>query len=124
MMNHTMSQTLSSFPQDEDTTKDNLMLILCTAPDLKTAKQLAQSLFEKKLVACINLIPHITSMYQWEGQLCEEQEVQIVLKTAHDHFAAVEQLLLEQHPYDCPEIIGFSSSVVTKEYHAWLKASL
>lgn len=76
-----------------------------TVPDLVTAKNLARSLLEKKLAACVNILPNMTSIYSWQNQIEESQELVLIIKTQTQHQAKLEETLLEIHPYKCPCLI-------------------
>jgi periplasmic divalent cation tolerance protein len=81
-------------------------LVLVTAPDLKTARALAKAALTARLVACANLVPKVESHYWWQGKLEASAEVLIVFKTTRARLAALEQLVVAQHPYDTPEFIA------------------
>ena len=102
----------------------NPLLGLVTAPDLKTARRLAQVALKKKLVACANLIPGIESHYRWKGKLETSAEVLMVLKTSARRVAALEKLIVEKHPYDTPEFIVLTVDGGNKSYLDWLEKSV
>ncbi|MBM3831432.1 MAG: divalent-cation tolerance protein CutA, partial [Verrucomicrobia bacterium] len=74
-------------------------LVLVTAPDLKTARTLAKVALGAKLVACANLVPKLESHYWWQGKLEASAEVLILFKTTRARLAALERLIVAQHPY-------------------------
>ena len=98
-------------------------IILVTAPDLKTARKLAEAALKSKLIACANLIPKIESHYWWQGKIESGAEVLLLLKTQKSKLAALERLILAQHPYDTPEFIVLPLSAGCKKYLDWLAAS-
>ena len=100
-----------------------LALVLVTAPDLKTARKLAKSALQARLIACANLIPGVESHYWWQGQLESGKEVLLILKTSKSRLAALEKLVLAQHPYDTPEFLVLPPAAASKKYLAWLTAS-
>ena len=100
------------------------VLVLVTAPDLKTARRLAQAALKARLVACANLIPQLESHYWWQGKIESGKEVLLVLKTAKRSLAKLEALILSQHPYDTPEFLVLSLDRGTKRYLRWLADSL
>jgi len=95
-------------------------IVLMTAPDLAVGKRLARALVEKKLAACVNLVPAVTSIYTWQGQIEEASEVVLVLKTTADRIAALELAVAELHPYDVPEVVVLDAVHVEAKYRAWL----
>lgn len=99
-------------------------LVLVTAPDLKTARKLAAAALANRLIACANLVPKIESHYWWQGKLETSAEVLMLMKTAANRLAELEQLILAEHPYDTPEIISLPLAKGTPKYLAWLAESV
>jgi periplasmic divalent cation tolerance protein len=98
-------------------------IVLVTAPDLKTARVLAKAALRAQLIACANLIPKIESHYWWRGKIESGAEVLLVLKTQKSKLAALEKLVLAQHPYDTPEFLVLPLSAGNKKYLDWLKSN-
>src|SRR6266481_1083131 len=96
---------------------------LVTAPDLKTARKLAKAALKARLIACANLIPRIESHYRWQGKMEMSSEVLLILKTETARLAALEKLLLEEHPYDTPEFLVFHLTHGNRRYLDWLESS-
>lgn len=101
-----------------------IRLVLVTAPDLKTARALAQAALTAKLVACANLVPKIESHYWWQGKLEASAEVLILFKTTRAKLAALEKLVVAKHPYDTPEFVALPLAEGNARYLAWLAGSL
>jgi periplasmic divalent cation tolerance protein len=99
-------------------------LVLVTAPNLKTARSLAQAVLRTRLAACANLVPRLESHYWWQGRLEKSAEVLIVLKTTRTRLAALERRVLELHPYDTPEFLVLPLSGGSNRYLDWLQASV
>ena len=100
------------------------VVILVTTPDLKTARQLAKAALGARLVACANLLPKIESHYWWQGKLEGGTETLILFKTTRAKLAALEKLVLVQHPYDTPEFIVLPVTAGNQRYLDWLAASV
>jgi periplasmic divalent cation tolerance protein len=100
------------------------VLALVTAPDLKVARKLARAALGAKLVACANLVPGIESHYWWQCKIESAPEVLILLKTTASQVAALEKLIVSEHPYDTPEFVVLSLSQGNKRYLAWLSQCL
>lgn len=98
-------------------------IALVTAPDLKTARMLAKSALEKKLVACANLIPKLESHYWWAGKIEKGAEVLILFKTTKANLSKLEKLILEKHPYDTPEFVVLDIKSGNKRYLQWIESS-
>jgi len=101
----------------------NFSIVLVTAPDLKTARRLAQAALRGKLVACVNLVPGIESHYWWQGRLERGQEILLLLKTTRPRLAALEKLILTRHPFDTPEFLALPVAAGSGRYLDWLGAS-
>ncbi len=100
------------------------IVIQSTFPDGQTAERVAKNLLESKLIACINLIPSVRSLYHWQGKICDETEVLAVIKTTATQFEAVCKLIRAQHPYDCPEVIATPIVYGSSSYLTWMFAEL
>ncbi len=100
----------------------DVILVFCTCPDDDTAQALAQHLVERRLAACVNLLPPMRSVYRWQGQIEQSQEVQLLIKTCGDRLQALSAAITEQHPYDVPEILAVSASAGLPPYLDWIRA--
>jgi periplasmic divalent cation tolerance protein len=96
-----------------------LIVIFCTVPDDETAERLAKGLVEKRLAACVKVIPGVRSFYRWEGKIEVGSEVQMLIKTQRSRFEAIEEWIHEQHPYDVPELVALSAYDVGEPYAKW-----
>jgi len=92
------------------------------APDGDVAAQLARGLVQERLAACVNIVPNVRSIYRWEGKVQDQAEVQLLIKTRRERFAAVEAWLRQHHPYGVPEVIGLPIEAVSAPYLEWLEA--
>ncbi len=100
------------------------LVILCTCPDQDTASRLATGLLEQRLAACVNVLPGIRSIYRWQGAVNEDSEVLMVIKTMQERYRALEEWLVENHPYDVPEVVALPARQVAPEYLAWIGESV
>lgn len=99
------------------------VLVLVTAPDLKTARALAKAALQARLIACANLVPRVESHYWWQGKLESGREVLLVLKTLKSKLGALEKLILARHPYDTPEFLVLPLNAGNARYLDWLAAN-
>ena len=102
---------------------EKFSIVLVTAPDLKTARALAQAALRAKLVACANLVPKMESHYWWQGKIESGAEVLLILKTRRSKLAALEKLILARHPYDTPEFLALPLRAGSENYLDWLAQS-
>ena len=98
-----------------------VLVLLCTCPDEATARQIATALVAGGLAACVNRIPGIRSLYRWEGQIQDDGEELLVIKTTADRYAAAEAAIQARHPYDLPEIIALPVSAGSAAYLDWVR---
>lgn len=101
--------------------EDDAILALCTAPDAETAAKLGKALVSEHLAACVNVIPGLRSFYEWEGEVQDDGEVQLFIKTRASRTDELEARLRELHPYDVPEILFLTIRGGSKDYLGWLR---
>lgn len=104
----------------------DVLIVYCTFPapgaDGDKALDIARALVDDKLVACVNLIPQVRSIYSWQGQVCDDQETLAIIKTTAARFEALRARILDLHPYECPEIIAVPLSAGHPDYLAWVRS--
>lgn len=99
-------------------------LVLTTCPNQSVAKDIAKHLVTEKLAACVNIIDNITSVYSWQDKLQCDNEVQLLIKTEEQKFAALNQRINHLHPYDVVEVIALNIQQGDKQYLNWISNSL
>ena len=103
--------------------EDEVLLVLCTAPAAgEVALELARGLVEARLAACVNLVGPVRSVYRWQGEVQDEPELQLLIKTRRGRYRELEQWLGKHHPYEVPEILALPIAVGAPGYLAWLAA--
>lgn len=102
----------------------DVLVILCTFPNLDQARQIGTVLVETQLAACVNLLPAVESIYRWQGKVETATETLAIFKTTAAAFPAFEKALAELHPYEVPEIIALEPASVTENYRSWLLGEL
>lgn len=97
------------------------LVVLVTAPSVEVGQQIANAVLEQKLAACVNIVPGVSSIFFWQGQVQQDQEVLLVIKTRADLFETKLAPLVQQvHPYDVPEIIALPIVMGSKAYLDWI----
>ena len=99
---------------------ESVCVILCNVPDTETGQALARALVEKGLVACVNLLPGVQSVYRWQGQVEQATETTLLIKTALSRYDEVEQQIRAAHPYDQPEILCLPVQAGRPAYLEWV----
>jgi len=98
------------------------LVVLVTASSQEEALLIGRRVVEKKLAACVTVVPNVTSIFAWEGTVCEEQEWLLVMKSNADVYDALEDEVQTLHSYEVPEILALSVAKGSNEYLAWVKA--
>ena len=91
-------------------------IIYSTTSNAEEAKKIAKSLVEEKLVACVNIIPNITSIYRWQGKIEEDSECVLIAKTTDKNVEKAINKIKDLHSYDVPDIISFPITKGLNEY--------
>ena len=86
----------------------------------RDAERIARALVEERVAACVNIVPGITSIYRWKGNVEQEPEVMLVIKTMAAQLDALKARLLDLHPYELPEIVVISIGDGHTAYLDWL----
>jgi periplasmic divalent cation tolerance protein len=105
----------------KSSTEDDALIVFCTAPDAEVATLLARGVLERKLAACVNVIPGLRSLYWWQGELQDDSEVQLLIKTHRARFSEIEAFIKDNHPYEVPELIAVSIVAGSEPYLRWLR---
>jgi periplasmic divalent cation tolerance protein len=100
------------------------VIVLTTLAVGTDAAALARTLVAERLAACVNLLPVMTSVYRWEGRVEENQECQLVIKTAEGRVRALIERLRTLHPYAVPELLVIQASEGSEEYLRWIRDSV
>lgn len=95
-------------------------LVLTTAGSLEEARKIARALVEDKLAACVNIVPHIESVYRWQGNVETADEWLLIVKTTAAAFERVRDAIKELHSYDLPECVCLVMEDGSEEYLQWL----
>ncbi|MFO1434358.1 MAG: divalent-cation tolerance protein CutA [Candidatus Competibacteraceae bacterium] len=103
---------------------NSYLLIYCTCPEQALAERLAEALVEDRLAACINIVPGITSVYRWQGEVQHDSELLLLIKTRGECYPALEARIRELHSYEVPEIIAVPIQRGSGAYLAWIDASV
>lgn len=99
-------------------------LIFCTCPNQETAERIARQLIRDKLAACVNILPGVCSIYEWQGQIETAQEHLLLVKSQEACYAAIEAAIKAIHPYQLPEIIAVAIDSGSAEYLHWIDSCL
>jgi periplasmic divalent cation tolerance protein len=99
-------------------------IVLSTAGSEDEARKIARNLIERKLAACVNIVPGIESVYHWQGKIESSREWLLLIKTTAARFADVQKIIRELHSYDLPECIAIGIDEGSAEYLNWIGESV
>ena len=102
----------------------NVIVVLVTCPSLRVARGLSGALIRDRLAACVNIIPHVESIFRWEGRVDRSRETLLVIKTTTARFQRLRKTIIARHPYDVPEILGLPLRGGSPPYLRWVVASV
>jgi uncharacterized protein involved in tolerance to divalent cations len=97
-----------------------LIVVMTTMPEVNQAHNIAKILVEEKLAACVQVMPSMTSTYIWQGELCQEPEHLVLIKTLQVNYEALSSRLRSLHPYETPEVIALPAIAVDRDYLNWV----
>jgi len=101
---------------------EEVFVVLCTAPaEPEVTARLARGLVEARLAACVNVIAGLRSFYRWEGQVQDDPEAQLLIKTTGGRLEALKSHLTSHHPYDVPEILALPVREGGAAYLDWVR---
>jgi periplasmic divalent cation tolerance protein len=100
------------------------IMVFMTAANGEEAGRLAEMLVEKRLAACVQILPEMESVYRWQGKVERQREVLLIAKTTLSKFADLEKEVCARHGYETPEIVAFPLTAGSGPYLEWLNASV
>lgn len=99
------------------------IVIFVTTASVKEAKLIGRLLVEEGLAACANILPAVSSIFFWEGKVCEEDEILLILKSRKSCFDRLSEMVKKHHSYSVPEIIALPIIVGSDPYLKWIRES-
>ncbi|HEY3739514.1 MAG TPA: divalent-cation tolerance protein CutA [Bryobacteraceae bacterium] len=100
------------------------IVILSTCETEADARRIATHLVERRLAACVNIMPGATSVYRWKGSIEAAQECILIIKSRRDLMGNIEEEFRTIHPYEVPELIALPIAAGSEAYLNWLAAEL
>jgi periplasmic divalent cation tolerance protein len=100
---------------------ERISLPLHHCPSFEVADRIGRALVEERLVACVNIIPGMHSIYRWQGKIETATEVVLIAKSRAALFEEIEERITELHPYDCPCLVAWPIEAGHQPYLDWLE---
>lgn len=97
------------------------LMVYCTCPDEPSAASIANRIVAAGLAGCVNIVPGLTSVYKWEGEMKSGTEVLLLIKTSAQKVDQLTAELVSVHPYELPEVIAVPISAGHQPYIDWIK---
>jgi periplasmic divalent cation tolerance protein len=107
-----------------ETSSATQRILMTTLPDEDQARDIAKALVTQKLAACINILPMMTSIYEWEGKVEQGEEHLLLIKTEQQSIEAIQNVILDVHPYELPEIVVVPIVGGYEPYLKWISESV
>ena len=101
-----------------------MLMVFTTFANVEDAARVVRTLVEERLIACGNLLPGARSLYRWQGEIADQPEVVVLMKTRKQDWTALISRLHELHPYETPECVAVRIAAGAPKYMAWLEAAL
>ena len=98
----------------------DIIVVYCTVPSKKIAKDITKLIMKHKLAACVSMIENVKSVFSWDGEICEEKEVLMMIKTRRTNYGKVKLVIEDIHSYSVPEIIALPIVDCSEDYLKWL----
>ncbi len=96
------------------------IVVLTTLANPEQARGLVRKLLGARLVACGTLIPGAVSVYRWQGEVTEETETLVILKTRVECWERLRECVEQEHPYDVPELLALPVEAGLSKYLSWV----
>ena len=97
----------------------NAVIVMTTVGGSFNAAELARSLVEQRVAACVNIVPHIKSVYRWKDNIDEDNEQLLLIKTSEECVSDLRRALFARHPYEVPEFVVIDIDKMEGPYRDW-----
>ena len=101
----------------------SIVICLVTAPSQEVATALSRTLVDRRLAACVNVIPAIQSVYRWQEDVAIEEEALMIIKSDQALVSELQEYITAEHPYEVPEFIVLAPKDVSAAYAQWVLSS-
>lgn len=103
-----------------ESTETEPLVAYVTAPDMDCARTIASALVDERHAACVNIVPHVESVYRWQGNIETDSEALLIIKTRANCMEGLKNCLQQLHPDEVPECIALPITQGSRPYLSWL----
>lgn len=96
------------------------LIVFCTVPDEETGVKISQSLVNERLAACCNIVRGLRSIYSWQGEVCDDSEMLLIIKSKRSLYSKLQKHILDLHPYSVPEVLALPIVHGSDKYLEWI----
>jgi periplasmic divalent cation tolerance protein len=100
------------------------IVVVTTVGTEEQAYLIARELVARRQAACVNIVPAIRSIYRWQGKICKDGELLLIVKTLQQEFEGVAATIRELHSYELPEVLSFEVSQGDQDFLDWIASSV
>jgi len=112
---------MSTQPNPWQPNASDVHVTLCTVPNSEVAERIARELVTARLAACVNIVPGLRSIYSWQGKVCDDAELLLIIKTTHEQLETMASRIQQLHPYENPEVINVPVGGGLLAYLDWVR---
>lgn len=99
-------------------------ILLINCPTEQAAKDIGRHIMEKRMAACVNILPRTSTMYYWKGQIQDASEILLLVRTKTSQIQRLTEYVLAVHPYEIPEILSFPIEDGSMSYLKWMDEAI
>ncbi|WP_201328029.1 divalent-cation tolerance protein CutA [Thermotomaculum hydrothermale] len=104
--------------------KRKYIMVMTTVGSEEQAVVIADALVNKKVAACVNIIPSIRSIYRFKGKVWDDEEYLLIIKSTENNYSEIEKTITELHNYEIPEILSFPMEKGSRNFLNWIEESV
>lgn len=105
-------------------TAENFVTVFATTNNFENARQIANIIVSEKLAACCTIIPNVISIYYWKGEINQDMEYLLLIKTSKNKLDELEKRIVQMHPYEIPEVFSIAMHSALTKYLNWINDSI
>ncbi len=109
--------------RDDNVSAPRILIVVTTVGTQEQALDIANHLVDKRLAACVNIVPGVRSIFRWKGEVNDDTEFLLLAKTVEERFEEVSAAIKALHAYELPEILAYPAPLADGPFAAWVVGS-